>query len=139
MIDLSARAIVTQATHNAFYGKPFRWGVADCLCMVQHHVRLAGHAVPDLPKYGSAKGALVAIRAQGAESLIDLVSQYLEPIIPAFAMLGDVIAVPGKVAALPALVIKTDSLFFGFADEHPQCSNVLLPPDQILNAWRIKI
>lgn len=124
-----------------FAGQAFAWGRADCVVMVHDHLARAGHALPDLPRYRTRKGAIAAVKAQGVETLPALLDVYLKRIAPAFALPGDVIGVlpPDEGDPLAALIIKSGELCFGWEEDTPMLCNMNLPATASLLAWRIRL
>lgn len=137
MSDFLQRCLVTQATRDAFADRNFCYGKADCLVMVHTHLTGFGYALPPLPAYRGASGAAKALAAQGAESLIDLVSRYLQPIPPAFMLPGDVLAAEGK--PFDSLAIHSGQLLFGWTEWQPQLVNFTIDPTGVQRAWRVEI
>jgi hypothetical protein len=74
---------------------PFGWGVNDCaLFAADAALAMTGHdfAAPFRGRYRTAAGARRALRANGAASLEDFVTQALgAPVAPALARRGDVV------------------------------------------------
>jgi hypothetical protein len=134
--DFLQRCLLTQATREAFADRPFAYGKADCLSMVHAHLTAFGYQLPPLPRYRGASGARKALAGQGAESLIDLVSRYLEPIPPAFMLPGDVLAAQGD--PFDSLAIHSGQLLFGWTEWQPQLSNFYIDPTGVQRAWRVQ-
>ena len=95
-LDLRERARITQDTLDHFQDKPFVWHSRDCGALASHHARACGKEVPTPRPYKTARGALRAIRELGHSNLEALVDSLFEPIAPAFALPGDLIAVPAS-------------------------------------------
>lgn len=95
---LLLRTRVTQATVDAWKGRPFAWGKSDCVRMVAAHLRRAGHKVM-LPPASSYRSALTAKRRLADRGFANLAAAMdamgFERIAPARALVGDVIAGEG--------------------------------------------
>lgn len=106
MTELERRVEAAQATQARFEGRAFDWSkAATCLHMVRFHAAQMGHKVPIVPRFRSALGAMKALKAEGVETLPELMDKYF-PRIPAAQMLtGDVAAFPGEEGALGGLMI----------------------------------
>ncbi len=106
MNELQRRVAAVQATQARFVGRPFSWGTSgNCIRMISFHARRMGHQLPLVPRFRSAVGAVKALRAEGVETLPELMDKYF-PRIPAAQMLaGDVAAFPGEGGGLDGLMI----------------------------------
>lgn len=134
--DIYARCVATQETRDAFEGRSFAYGKADCLMMVHSHLRRFGYQVPDLPPYRGSTGAKKALEGQGAKTLIELVSRYLEPIPPAFMLPGDILAGEGK--PFDSLAIHSGQLLFGWCEGEPKLVNFGIDANGVQRAWRVQ-
>lgn len=130
------RCLKTQETRDAFAGRNFAYGKADCLAMVHSHLVRFGYGLPVLPRYRGAKGARQALWSQGAESLIDLVTRYLEPVPPAMMLPGDILAAEGK--PFDSLAIHSGQMLFGWCEGHAQLVNFAIDPSGVQRAWRVE-
>lgn len=76
---------------------PFEWGEHDCGADWAGRAVEAVTGTNPVPKalcrYKTAQGALGAMKRAGADSLADLVAQYLPEIHPSRAILGDIAAI----------------------------------------------
>lgn len=96
-MNLIERVRITQKTIDQFLFRNFEWGTVDCAQLCDFHAKLAGHSTP-LSKAGSYKterGAKLALRKAGASNMEELVGLVLQPIAPAYAMVGDIVGLPG--------------------------------------------
>lgn len=134
-LDFWRRCEATQATRDAFEGRVFAYGKADCLMLVHAHLSHFGYDLPPLPRYRGASGAQKALAAQGAESLIDLIGQYLQPIPPAFMLPGDVLAAEG--VPFDSLSVSSGQLLFGWCEGHASLVNFAIDPKGVQRAWRV--
>lgn len=106
-MDLINRRACVDATLVRFRDARFEWGENDCARMAVFHVKKMGHKV-QLAKagsYGSAKGAVRALKQAGFDSLEAALDARFERIPPSMALPGDIIALPSA-SALSALAIR---------------------------------
>lgn len=106
MNEIQRRIAATQLTQKRFEGRAFDWSKqATCLHLVRFHAAQMGHKLPIVPRFRSALGAMKALRAEGVETLPELMDKYF-PRIPAAQMrVGDVAAFPGDDGGFDALMI----------------------------------
>ena len=129
------------ATRDAFLGKSIAWGRVDCLHIVAFCLKALGHRKPTkgVRKYSTEIGAVRAMKASGFASLVDAVDAYgLEPIPPAMAMAGDVIAYPSDDAGFGGFALGIavgDNKFIGMAP-HPHCVVDVAEIWAASHAWR---
>lgn len=99
MIVWETRQRAVRACAERFVGKPFRWGVADCVRLARHDLHALKIKTPMLKgvAYRSELGAAKALKAQGFADLIEAVDATgFARIPPASAWPGDLVAVPGE-------------------------------------------
>ena len=113
---MQSRVQATQKVVDAYLNKPLAWGKYDCGRMAGMMLREMGHP-PKLTRfgqYGTAAGALKAMRKQGFNDLPDvLVDRGLQEIGMARALPGDIMAVPGEgMTALGVVIGNGRALFF---------------------------
>jgi hypothetical protein len=110
-LTLEARAEAVRRVQRKFEGRPFDWTEgATCLHLVRAQARAMGHhGLPRIPKLSGPNDALRALRAQGVVSLAGLLDRHFERLqAPAFALVGDMLLLPGEDGAtepMGALVI----------------------------------
>lgn len=95
MSDYLLRYAAARATKKKFFEQPFEWGTNDCLQMAAFCLKQLGHEEPTskVRAYTDEKSALKALARAGHRSLVDAVNAYgLEPIAPAMAVMGDIVA-----------------------------------------------
>lgn len=128
------RRDATQATLLKFSGKTFDWRErATCVHMVRWHLAKMGHAVPPVPDFRSAKGALAVLKRKGWEDLAAMVDSVLPRIPYAMALPGDVVQLPGD-GPFPALCIRADNgRVFGYFEGG---AFAVMQPHEIVAAWR---
>lgn len=106
MNDLQRRVAAVTATQARFSGKVFDWRKhATCVHLMRFHAAQMGHQMPTVPRFRSALGAMRALKAEGVETLPELMDKYF-PRIPAAHMLaGDMATFPGDGGGLDGLMI----------------------------------
>lgn len=138
MTEIERRVAAAQATLEAFRGKPFRWGRCDCSRIAAAHLRRMGHQVrlPAAGSYGSARGALKALRERGHETLAEaLDAMGLERIAPAAALVGDLVTGAADEALGALGVMLGNGRMLGF-HEHAAGAAVLQKV-ALSAAWRV--
>jgi hypothetical protein len=142
MNELQRRVAATTATQKRFEGKSFDWRAsATCIHLVRFHAAQMGHELPVVTRFRSALGAKKALRAEGVETLPELMDKYF-PRIPAAQMLcGDVAAFPGDDGAFDALMIYGQlRAVIGWHEDEPGCQIARLTDEgyQLCSgAWRL--
>lgn len=131
-----------EKTRARFEGKPFVFGQTDCLKLVRYHLVHMGHrGLPVPPKYSTALGARKALKAQGADSLEQLLDQHLEEIAPAMMLPGDICLVPaeagdGDDGFGETLAISLGQKIWGWHADAAGLEVLVIPPEAISKAWR---
>lgn len=140
MIGLAQRQRAVQACIDRFVGKPFRWGVADCVRLARHDLHAMGVKTAMLKgvAYRSELGAARALKAAGHADLIAAVDAMgFVRVPPARAWMGDLMALPCEDGREPwgaALVVaKGDGAVIGFQGGF----GVEMRPTAFTCAWRV--
>jgi hypothetical protein len=138
------RRDAAQATLDKIRAKPMKLGSRDCLRKDAHHLRLLGYSVklPPAGSYKTVRSALRKLRELGHADLpaaIDSIG--LKRIVPAAAIVGDIVQVPWSENAddpLCALMILLgNGRAVGYHEDRPG-ADVLQPlAGQIVSAWRV--
>jgi len=141
--DLVRRQRALAATMDAFKGKAFALGDADCVQLVAFHLAKMGHkSLPEPPPYSSPAGVTKALKALGFDDLETLFDSLLPRIAPAFMLPGDIALVQSEKGA-PAwragtVVISVGRKWLGW---HPDadCLAIIRPTvaAPFLAAWRV--
>ena len=98
-MTLAIRQAATEKTLARFRTKPFSWAGANCVRLARTQAANMGHKLPPIPQFRSALGAKRALSARGADSVTALLDQHFARLPgPAFAWIGDLIALPGDPA-----------------------------------------
>lgn len=137
MKTLVERRDVTEATLNRFAAKPFSWtSAATCVHMVRWHIRAMGQPAPTMPRFRSPLMARAAMKERGWATLADMMDAVLPRILPAEAIVGDVVELPSENAAFGALCISVgNGRVMGYFDGHDGLA-VMQPVSAPIAAWR---
>lgn len=140
-MNLAKRTKITQAAVKRWRGVPFRWGKADCACLAAAHLRAMGHgsALPKVRHYRDLRSAARALKLHGARRLPD----YLDKIegltrlpSPAFAMPGDLVALPAEDSLGAICIYLGNGACLGWHPDAEGCE-VLIEVQQWEAAWRV--
>lgn len=95
--ELALRAVQTEMVIEALRDVPFNWNGASCIHLARAQAFALGHQVPCVPRFKTARGAMRALKKQGAASVAELLDQWFprHP-APAFARVGDLVLLPGE-------------------------------------------
>lgn len=121
MMNLAARARVTQTTFERFRGVAFSWQSAreaTCAHALHYHLCGMGHLPPDVPAFRSPTGARRALKEMGIRRLTDLpASLGLTEIRPAQMIVGDIAILPGDQGSgvFDCIAIFAGDNFMGWA------------------------
>jgi hypothetical protein len=142
MITLIERVAATNVVVKKLAGKPLVWGKTDCARLVAVALRELGKAPPlrDAGVYKSYLGAHKSLRKMGHETLQDWVDTWgLRPIIPAFILPADVVALPSDDPKMPCLaLVLTNNRFFTYIPETGVATEFQLSKkDCIIKAWSV--
>lgn len=105
-MNMLERSQVAQQIFNEWHNQPLVWGSLDCANLASRLVQIitGKNPIADWPSYGTEQQAFKAIRAMGFKSLQEAVTQHATPLDgPLFAIAGDIVAIKGKRARMPAL------------------------------------
>ncbi|MAN12108.1 MAG: hypothetical protein CMN63_06805 [Sphingobium sp.] len=137
-MDLAARRDATRRTVERFAGHPFAWGQYDCGKMVIAHLRLMGRR-PVLGPGGSWKSAVGLARflrrhgGSGAACLDEWMPH--SRIIPAQAIIGDVVEMPGDSVGGTFGVCVGNGRVLAYHEDAEAAA--IIQPGQYLAAWRV--
>lgn len=145
-MSLPLRVAAAQATHDAFQGKPFKWGERDCFRLAAHCLRGLGHnpRMARFGRYSSEVGAMKALLRNGFHDTVDIVDEmgFLR-IAPAMALPGDILGFKhpdqGQITGLAVHIGNHRVLAFLGDDAEHRCwavEPVLTVPDVQYFAWR---
>lgn len=98
-----------------------------------------GHNLPLVPRFRSALGAMRALKAQGVETLPELLDKYFPRIAPAQMRVGDVACFPGD--DMDALMVYGGlHAFLGWHEDDAPCQVIRVSEEgyRLCNgAWRL--
>ena len=131
-MDLAARRDATRRTVERFAGHPFAWGQYDCGKMVIAHLRLMGRR-PVLGPGGSWK--TIARRHGGSGSAC--LDRWMpgSRIIPAQAIIGDIVEMPGEEPFGAFGVCVGNGRVLAYHEDAEGAA--IIQPGQYLAAWRV--
>lgn len=144
--ELALRAVQTEMVIDALREVPFDWDGASCIHLARAQAFALGHQVPRVPRFRSARGALRALKKQGAASVAELLDQWFprHP-APAFARVGDLVLLPGDDGAgnrddrLGAICIADGqgNLFGWHGSDLSRLSVIKWAAAEAVAAWRL--
>lgn len=142
---LEIRAAAVEVTIAEWKDRPFQLGKYDCWKLTNSMLKKMGVNIPNTNK-GQGYKSPVAGRAElrrvyKVKSLPELMDKFFQRIIPAQALPGDIMAIPGvDETAIGALGFYIgNDLIFGYVDEHdtPQSGRLTYEEGaEPLAAWR---
>ncbi|OWK29214.1 DUF6950 family protein [Sphingomonas dokdonensis] len=138
MSEAVRRRDATQATLDAWRGRKFKLGHADCVRLAADHLRRMGHKVrlPAKGKYATVRSALKELKARGYADLpAALDDMGLEQIAPAAARIGDIIAIPSEHAIGCLMVAVGNGRTLGWQEDHEGAE--VFQPVEYVGAWRV--
>lgn len=142
MTTLAVRQDATEKTFARFANKPFSWAGANCVRLARWQAVNMGHKLPPIPRFQSALGAKRALASRGADSVAALLDQYFARLpAPAYALLGDLIALPGD----PALGLEAVGIADGQGNvwcwseqnDGRELAPLLMAEADMIAAWRL--
>lgn len=137
MFDLARRAAETQKVVDRFRNRSFDWGNrATCIHLARAQMRALGHRPPAIPDFRSARGALMALKKTGHDSLEDLLDTMLPRIAPLAMVVGDLALVPGE-GPFDALAISAGGTLLMYHEQAEGLANVKEALPQVKAAWRV--
>lgn len=136
------RRDAAQATLDAFVGRRFAWGSADCVRLAAFAARQLGHPAPlaKAGRYRTEAAARQALKRAGFDTLQQALDKLFFQIPPAAALPGDILACRGVVevdgaAPWPCLMVAMGSgLAVGFHEG--ECK--VLRPIELVAGWRVE-
>lgn len=138
---LAARAAATQRVIDRYRDKPFSWNGANCIRLAAGQARAMGHKVPPVPLFRSALGAKKALVKAGAADITALLDQHFMRLpSPAFALVGDLVILPGEPETGFEAVCVADGQgnLFGWHDAAAGGLTVIkFAAADALGAWRL--
>ena len=144
MNDLLRRQRIVGACANLHLGRPFKWGVRECVRLARLAMIEGGHGCPLLKgkKYTTALGAARVMKRSGFESLVQAMDATgLARIAPARALPGDIVALPTDApgpwgCALSVAMGNGAFLAYWGAEESSWCGAAVRDLEPMA-AWRV--
>lgn len=136
--SMIARVGAAQATLDAFQGRAFAWGEADCARLAAFALRRLGYK-PNLSRFGPYRSELGARRAlkregfAGTEDWLDSIAG-LDRVPAAFALPGDVVGLPGEGGWTALTVAMGNGRLLGFHRAAQGCA-VVQPNVEPIACW----
>lgn len=134
-MNLLDRIQATQKTVDAFKGRTFEDGKADCIQLVLRHARHMGRRIK-VPRYGDLKSAADTLRKLGFSTLGEAMDHHFTRIEPARVLAGDFMEVPGENGFSSLMVAVGNGRCLGFHQDIPFAD--ILQPVLISGAWRVE-
>lgn len=143
MVDLAARVAATEKVVARFRGRPFAWDKRrTCIHLARAQARALGHRLPPIPDFRSPRAARTALRAQGCETLEQLLDRHFVRIAPLAAWVGDLVIMAGGEGEgdFDGIGIVAGGKILGYHEDHLTEGLVnIIPagPDPFIGAWRL--
>lgn len=138
MSEQIKRAAATQQTFSMWNGKRFKWGKADCAKLAIYHLRAMGHQpkIKGLGDWRTPDTAAEALERVGWKDLVDAVdAQGFDPIIPAFARIGDIAVIEADFPHGCLVVCVGPDQWLGLHEDAEGFT--VLNVMQFMKAWRV--
>ena len=137
---LVARVAATERAVARFRGRPFGWETRrTCIHLARAQARALGHRLPAIPDFRSPRGARTALRAQGCETLDQLLDRFFPRIAPLAAWVGDLVIMAGG-DEFDGIGIVAGGKILGYHEDHLADGLVNLVPTgdaPFIGAWRL--
>lgn len=141
MRGVAARKVaITQATLDAWSGRIFAWGKADCAKMTRYHLQAMGRKVKIGARgsYATALGARRMLKRMGHVDLAGALDAQLLARIPlAMATEGDIVAGEGDDAFHALGIYLGNQAVLGFHTETGRAGPLRLDPTGELICWQV--
>lgn len=135
MTPIIRRQRAAQSCIDRFNGKTYAPGKRDCAVLALHALHGMGVKGLKIGRYGTAAGAVRAMKKAGFDTLADGVDTVLSRIPPAAALPGDIIALesePGCPFGSALTVAVGNGRVIGFFDG----VGAVIQPLKFVCAWR---
>lgn len=136
---LVRRQRITQASLDAFRGKPAGWKHGrNCIHLVARHLKAAGHKVPPVPQLRSLLAARRELARRGCNTVAELLDSLgLERIAPAAMLPGDLAAAGSPDGIGGAFVCVGAGMVLGWREDLPEFAVLAADLGQLAGAWRV--
>ena len=141
-MNLADRQKAVEATLARFKGKPFSWSGANCIRFARYHAVQMGHQLPPVPQFRTALGAKRALAKRGYGSVGKMLDRYFtRHRAPAFAMLGDLVALPAdpELGLEAVCIADGQGNVWGWSEQNDSAEPVaiLAIEADVMAAWRL--
>jgi hypothetical protein len=133
-MNLIERVQATQKTVDAFKGKAFADGKADCIQLILCHARHMGRKIR-IPRYGDTKSAAEVLRKLGFRTLGQAMDKHFTRIETSGILAGDIVESLGSNGFSALMIAVGNGRTLGFHESIPHCD--ILQPLIVTGAWRI--
>lgn len=133
-MNLVERIAATQKTVDAFKGRAFADGKADCIQLVLCHARNMGRRIK-VPRYGDVKSAAAVLEQLGFRTLAQAMDKHFTRIDPVRVLAGDYVEMLGSNGFSSLSVAVGNRRVLGFHESVPHCD--ILQPVIVTGAWRV--
>jgi hypothetical protein len=133
--DMVRRRDATQRTFDAFMDEPFTWEGSTCIHLAVFHARAMGWDMPNVPEFHGAAGARMALKKMGVRSVKGLLNSFFAPIAPAYALVGDLLALPGEKGLEGVCVVLGNGRCLGWLSGYEGAT--VLEPLIYRGGWRL--
>ena len=141
MVDLAARVAATEKVVARFRHKPFAWDQRrTCIHLARAQARALGHRLPAIPDFRSPRGAKTALRAQGCDTLEQLLDSHFVRVAPLAAWVGDLVLMAGGDDWFDGIGIVAGGKILGYHEDHLADGLVNIVPaglNPFIGAWRL--
>lgn len=142
MLDLAARVAATEKVMLRFRNHPFAWDQRrTCIHLARAQARALKHRPPAIPDFRSPRGARTALKAQGHDTLEQLLDSLFPRIAPAAAWVGDLVLMAGGDGEFDGIgIVAGGGKVLGYHEDHlgeGLVNIVTIGPDPFVGAWRL--
>lgn len=135
--DLVRRMKAVEATERHFAGRRWKPGSVDCVQMGAFHARRFGWKLPRIAPYRSIAQGRARLAGLGCKTLAELLDRIgMERIAPAYALIGDLIVIPGDDEMGALQIALGNGAMKGFREDHDGLV-AIRDVQLIIGAWRI--
>jgi hypothetical protein len=137
-MTLEERRVATERTLARFRSKVFDWRTGTtCVHLARTHLRNMGHRPATVPRIRSALAARRALKANGWQSVEDMLDSMLPRIAPAQRLLGDLAVVPGGEGMGSIMIALSATKLLGW---HPETGAMVIYDggvEDLTGCWRV--
>lgn len=133
-MNIVERVAATQKTVDAFKGRVFADGKADCIQLVIGHARHMGRKIR-IPRYGDLKSAAGVLKKLGYRTLGEAMDDHFVRIDNCQVLAGDIVETLGNNGFSSLMIAVGNGRTLGFHESIPHCD--ILQPLLVSGTWRI--